>query len=100
MQHFSLLTNFPAKPNCRPRLGAGTSRPCRGCDYRGAKSVRGHKSRRIDMIGTAQSVQGRSRASHGWFAALALGVALAFGAGAAMAGDLAKKQDGVSGKAL
>jgi hypothetical protein len=58
------------------------------------------------MIGTAQGVQGRSRASRGWLAALALGVALAFGAGSAFAGDalvadqsIAKKKDGLSDKA-
>jgi hypothetical protein len=59
------------------------------------------------MIATAQSVQGRSRASRGWLAALALGVALAFGAGSALAADqpianhagIAKKKDGLSEKA-
>jgi hypothetical protein len=59
------------------------------------------------MIGTAQSVQGRSRASRGWLAALALGVALAFGAGTASAANrpmtdpagIGKKKDGLSEKA-
>jgi hypothetical protein len=59
------------------------------------------------MIGTAQSVQGRSRASRGWLAALALGVALAFGAGTASAATrpvtdpagIGKKKDGLSEKA-
>jgi hypothetical protein len=59
------------------------------------------------MIGTAQSVQGRSRASRGWLAALALGVALAFGAGTASAAThpvtgpagIGKKKDGLFEKA-
>jgi len=56
------------------------------------------------MIGMAQGAQHRSRASRGWLAALALGVALAFSAAPAFAGpaatpDLAKKKDGLLEKA-
>ena len=61
------------------------------------------------MIGTAQSAQGRSRASRGWFAALVLGMtALGLGAAPAFAAvdpaasehtAITKKKDGLSDKA-